>query len=191
MPTWSARNDHERCGFHHRLDQNFAEFDPARLSNLTVLDADGKLIDAAREVVRYCREAGLALGTGHLSWQESLALAREARAVGLDRVVLSHPYSGSVGAPVEAMREAAELGAAIEICWTNVAPGRHDPAKIAGVVHDIGPGHFVLASDYFAGGAPSPPDLFRLLLATFLDAGLDAGEIRTMAAVNPRRVLGC
>jgi hypothetical protein len=190
MPTWSTRNDRERGGFHQRLDQTFSRFDPARLCQLTVVNDDGMLLAAARDVVRYCQEAGLALGTGHLSWQESLTLAREARAIGLDRLVFSHPYSQSVGAPVDAMREAAELGALIELCWTNIAPGRHDPRQVAQVVQDIGAEHFVLASDYFTGGCPAPPDLFRMLLASFYDAGLSAGEIRTMAVQNPRRALG-
>jgi hypothetical protein len=190
LPTWSSRNDRERGGFHRRLDAAFDTFDPDRLCSQRVLDDDGKLLGVARELVRFCRDRGLTLGTGHLSWQESVALAEEANAVGFDRLLFSHPLSGSVGAPLEAMQRVAGLGGFIEICWPNVAPGRHDPERVVEQIRRVGLDRVVVASDYFAGNCPPPPDLLRLLIGCLYDAGLGVEEARRLTVANPRRVLG-
>jgi hypothetical protein len=140
--------------------------------------------------VRFCRDHGLTLATGHVSWQESLAVAKEAAAVGLDRLICSHPLSNSVRAPLDAVRRVTELGAYAEVCWTNIAPGRKDPAEVVAAVREIGLDRVVVATDYFTGAVPQPSDLFRLTLGTLHDAGLTAAEIHRVAAENPARALG-
>jgi hypothetical protein len=130
------------------------------------------------------------LSTGHVSWAESLELAREAHRIGFDRLLFGHPMSGSVGAPAEAIKEAAGLGAYLEVCWPTVAPGRYDPAEVVRLVHEIGASRFVFTSDFFSGSNPSPSDLLRMLLGVLYDAGLSAEEIHLAAAANPAALLG-
>jgi hypothetical protein len=190
FPTWGSRNDRERGGFHRRLAAGFEHFDPERLCTLSITDESGSLTDGAQEVLRLAVEHDLMLSTGHLSWAESLALAREAHRLGFERLLFGHPMSGSVGAPSDAVREAAALGAYIEVCWPTVAPGRYDPAEVVRLVHDIGASRFVFTSDFFSGSASSPSDLLRMLLGVLYDAGLSQEEIRLAAAVNPAALLG-
>jgi len=189
LPTWGSANDHERGGFHRRLAEAFDHFDPARLSVLRITDDAGELVEPVQEILRIAQERGLALSTGHSTWRESLALAREAHRVGFDRLVFGHPLSGSVGAPREAVEEAAQLGAFIEVCWPTISPGRHDPAEVVGLVKDLGASRFVFTSDFFGGSNPSPSDLLRLLLGALHDAGLSQEEIRLAAATNPAGLL--
>lgn len=190
LPTWGARNDRERGGFHRRLDAGFAHFEPTRLSTLSIIDGSGALTDAAQEILRLAIEHELMLSTGHVSWQESLTLAREAHRLGFDRLLFGHPLSGSVGAPPEAIREAADLGAYIEICWPTIAPGRLDPAEVVAVIREIGGARTVLTSDFFGGSNPSPSDLLRMLLGALYDAGLSQQEIQLGVASNPAGLLG-
>jgi hypothetical protein len=190
LPTWGSRNDRERGGFHRRLDEAFEHFDPQRLSTLSITDESGALVDAAQEILRLAVQYELMVSTGHVSWQESLALAREAQRIGFERLLFGHPLSGSVGAPVDAIREAAGLGAYIEVCWPTIAPGRHDPAEVVRIVRDIGASRLVLTSDFFSGSNPSPSDLLRLLLGALYDAGLSQDEIRQAVATNPAALLG-
>ena len=190
LPTWGAANDRVRGGFHRRLEPVFRHFDPERLSTLSITDESGALVDSVHEILRLALEHGLLLSTGHLSWQESLVLAKEARRVGFEQLLFGHPLSASIGAPAEAIREAAELGAFIEVCWPTVSPGRHDPAEVVALMKDVGPSRFVLTSDFFAGNQPSPSDLLRLLLGVLYDAGLSQEEIRVAAATNPAALLG-
>ncbi len=189
MPTWGSRNDRERGGFHRRLAEAFEHFDPERLCTLSVTDESGALTDGAQQVLRIAIEHDLMLSTGHVSWAESLALAREAQRLGFERLLFGHPMSGSVGAPIEAIKEAAGLGAYIEVCWPTIAPGRYDPAKVVRLVKDLGASRFVFTSDFFGGSHPSPSDLLRMLLGVLYDAGLSAAEIQLAAAVNPAALI--
>lgn len=190
MPTWGSRNDCECGGFHRRLAESFEHFDPARLSTLSVLDESGALVDGVQEILRLVLDHDVVLSTGHLSWRESLVLAQEARAVGFERLVFGHPLSGSVGAPREAIAEAAQLGAYIEVCWPTIAPGRRDPAEVVAVLREVGASRTVLTSDFFGGASSSPSDLLRMFLGALYDAGLSQAEIREGAATNPAALLG-
>lgn len=190
LPTWGAQNDLERGGFHRRLDQTFEHFDPQRLCGLSITDESGALTDGMQQVLRLALERDLMLSTGHVSWTESLTLAREAHRLGFERLVFGHPLSGSVGAPTDAIVQAAGLGAFIEVCWPTLAPGRKDPAEVVRLVQDIGASRFVFTSDFFGGANPSPSDLLRMLLGVLHDAGLSAEEIALAAAVNPAGLLG-
>jgi hypothetical protein len=189
MPTWGSANDRAHGGFHKRLAEAFETFEPARLSVTSILDDAGALVPAAHEVLRLAHERGLMLSTGHISWQESLALAREAHRIGFERLVMAHPLSVSVGAPHDAVAEIVGLGAYAEFCWPTVAPGRHSPAEVVGLIRTIGTERTILTSDYFGGAGPSPSDLLRMLAGVLYDSGLTPEEIRTAVVTNPAHLL--
>ncbi len=190
LPTWGACNDLEHEGFHRTLMRANSNLDPARIDGTSFLDADGQLVARGRELLDYCQAHDLTLATGHVSWQESLAFAREAKRMGFERLVFTHPLSAVIQAPLEAAREAAALGAFIEICWNNVGPGRMDPEVVVEWIKNVGVEQVVTSTDYFRTAHPSPPELMRLYLGTLYDAGLDAAAIRQTVAVNPARALG-
>jgi len=189
MPTWGSANDRSHGGFHKRLADTFETFDPARLSVTSILDDAGALLPTAHEVLRLAHERGLMLSTGHISWQESLALAREAHRIGFERLVMAHPLSVSVGAPHDAVAEIVGLGAYAEFCWPTVSPGRHSPAEVVGLIRTIGAERTILTSDYFGGAGPSPSDLLRMLAGVLYDNGLTPGDIRTAVVTNPAHLL--
>lgn len=190
MPTWGAAGDRVQCGFHKRLAETFEHFDPARLSTISITDDDGALTGPAHEVLRLAHERGLMLSTGHISWRESMVLAREARRIGFERLVLAHPLSVSVDAPHEAVAEIVGLGAYVEFCWPTVSPGRRDPAEVVALIRRIGAQRTVLTSDYFGGAGPSPSDLLRMLAGVLYDNGMTLEEIRAAAVTNPAHLLG-
>ena len=70
---------------------------------IKVLGADGKLLPAAREVLKICAEQKLVVHTGHLS-------PREALAVSVDRMVVTHGQVEVVNMRLEQMKKAASLG---------------------------------------------------------------------------------
>jgi hypothetical protein len=190
LPTWGSANDRAQGGFHKRLAETFQTFDPARLSVTSIVDEGGVLLPAAHEVLRLAHERGMMLSTGHISWQESLALAREAHRIGFERMVLAHPLSVSVGAPHDAVTEIVGLGAYAEFCWPTVSPGRRSPAEVVGLIRAIGAERTILTSDYFGGAGPSPSDLLRMLAGVLHDNGLGLEEIRTALVTNPAHLLG-
>jgi hypothetical protein len=190
LPTWSARNDIERRGFSHRLRSIYQNF--ARLENpgYVITDDRGELSAAAKELLEMCKARELTLGSGHVSWQESLALAKEAQAMGYKRLILNHPLSDIIGTPLDALKRAAELGAFVETCWHQLAPGRMEPRELVAKLRSIGLGQVVASTDYFRSYSPNPPELFRMFLGMLHEGGLSREEVKRVAVVNPARAMG-
>jgi adenine deaminase len=57
-------------------------------------------------------------------------------------------------------------------------------------IREVGPEHFVLATDYGIRAACSPVQGMRTLIATLLDYEFTPDEIRTMTSINPARLIG-
>lgn len=79
MPTRSALN-------HRRYD--------GLPGGITVLDEVGQLVPAAEEILRIMAGSDCILGTGHLSTEESFALIERACALGVRKLLVTHPEWG-------------------------------------------------------------------------------------------------
>lgn len=192
LPTWGSCHDLETHG--HIANLVFPRIYPTleldRVEGARFLDDAGQITARGRELLDYCRAHDLTLGTGHVSWPESLAFAEEAHRQGYRRLVITHPLSPSIGIPLDAAQRAAALGAWLEICWTQMAPGRLDGGQLVEWIHAVGVEHVVVSTDYFRSSLPNPPELLRFTLGTLYDAGLSAEAVRAVAATNPARALG-
>lgn len=189
LPTWGSCHDVENPGgfiFQH-LKRAYSTFDPAQVQGIQFLDENGKLNARGHELLEFCHASDLSLATGHVNWQESMAFIEEAYRRGYERLIFTHPL---VHTPLDALRQAAEWGAWIEICWTNIQPGRMDPTKCVQLMRDVGLDHMFASTDYFRPTQPNPPELFRYMLGTLYDAGLTREDVRQVAATNPARALG-
>ncbi|HXG52630.1 MAG TPA: DUF6282 family protein [candidate division Zixibacteria bacterium] len=190
LPTWSARNDVERRGFSSRIPQYYR--DHARLENPAYyfLDDRGRLDRRGHEILECCKACDLALGTGHVSWQESLAFIEAGRDIGFRRIVVNHAHSHIIAMPLDAMRRAAELGAFVEVCWNALAPGRMDSFELVRQLREIGLSQVVASTDYFRPYSPNPPELFRMFCGMLHEGGLRPEEVRQVACANPARLMG-
>lgn len=190
LPTWSARNDIERRGFSHRLRSVYQNFPRLENPGFVFTDDRGDLLPLAKALLECCKAKDLTLGTGHVSWQESMALAKEAYGMGFKRLIVNHPLSDMIGAPLDALKRAAELGAFVETCWNQLAPGRMDPRELVAKLRTIGLPQVVASTDYFRPYSPNPPELFRMFLGMLHEGGLSREEIKQVSSVNPARAMG-
>jgi hypothetical protein len=153
---------------------------------------DGVLLPAVQQVLALIAKHQLVLATGHSSPAESLLMLREARRLGVQRMVVTHAMFTPVFMTVEQMQEAAKLGALIEFAGGNpTGPGaamRLD--QYADAIRKIGPEFCVLSSDLGQPNNPLPPDGFGAFLAAMRARGFSAQEIDRMAKANPARLLG-
>jgi hypothetical protein len=190
LPTWSARNDIERKGFSHRLKSIYKN--SAELENPAYyfLDDRGKLIPRGREIIECCKGYNLTLGMGHVSWQESLAFIEAGRDMGFHRMVINHGQSQIIGAPVDALKRAADLGAFVEVCWNMLAPGRMDSPELVQQLRAIGLRQIVASTDYFRPYSPNPAELMRMFLGMLYEGGLSKEEVKMVACTNPARLMG-
>ena len=190
LPTWSARNDIERKGFSHRIKSIYTN--SARLENPAYyfLDDRGKLVPRGREIIECCKMYDLTLGMGHVSWQESLAFIEAAHDVSFNKIVINHAQNHIIGAPVDALKRAADLGAFVEVCWNILAPGRMDSPELVQQLRAIGLRQVVASTDYFRPYSPNPAELMRMFLGMLYEGGLNKDEIRLVACTNPARLMG-
>jgi len=190
LPTWSARNDIERKGFSHRLRSVYENFNRMDNPAYFFLNDKGELTQLAKEIVECCQTHNLVLGSGHISWQESLAFAQAARDMSFKNFVINHPLSAIIGAPVDALKRAAELGAFIETCWNQLAPGRMDSPELVQKLRVIGLRQVVASTDYFRPYSPNPAELFRMFLGMLHEGGLNKNEVKQVSGANPARLMG-
>jgi hypothetical protein len=190
LPTWSARNDIERKGFSHRLRSIYKNAAVMENPAYYFLDEKGKLSPRGGEIIECCKTYNLTLGTGHVSWQESLAFIEAGRGMGFTRIVINHAQNHIIGAPVDALKRAAELGAFVEVCWNILAPGRMDSPELVRQLREIGLRQVVASTDYFRPYSPNPAELMRMFLGMLHEGGLTKEEVKLVACANPARLMG-
>jgi len=94
--------------------------------------------------------------------------------------------------PLEVQAQLAAEGALIEKCLLTVMPGWASTTmeRIAADVRALGPERCVLVTDFGQANHPNPVDGMADFILRLLDLGLSEDAIRTMANVNPGRLLG-
>ena len=168
---------------------------------IKVLGPDGNVLRPVRDVLKICAQQKLVVCTGHVSPAEALAVARAAREAGCDRIAITHSEFEVVNLSLEEMKQAAALGAKMEICAMGplMGPGAHLPwmrswrqvpvKESAERIKAVGAEHFLLATDLGQTGNPSPPDGYKLLVSGLLAEGITKDQIRTMGREVPGRLL--
>lgn len=192
MPTWSAKNDIRRNGVVHLIRKYVPAVEQFTESEgIAIADENGELLPEIKEFLSLVQKYDVALFTSHVSIQESLALARESKRIGFNKLILNHPDSKSIGATFEQIVEVASEGAYVEICALGLMPMylRITAEELKRIIRAVGASHCILTSDYAFEWSPSGPEMLRLLIASLLEVGVQADEIAEMARANPRKLL--
>ena len=186
LPSINARNHHERFG----IPQPGVE-----VFNGT------RLVPAMREILAMCVEYGLVLQTGHLSAQEALAVIREARAVGVEKIVCTHADYDPINMTIEEQREAARLGAYIEHAYTGVFLGPSSPVErfrswrgssveqMAAAIRAVGAERCIIASDLGAAPLVKPAEGYLTFVRGLRELGITDRELDMMGRRNPAQLL--
>jgi len=95
MPTRSGKNHRH----HHGLT-----------GGISVLDADGQLVPVVEEILQEIAGSHCILRTGHLSPEESFALIRRATALGIGKLLVTHPEWSPTFYSCEAQKKLASYG---------------------------------------------------------------------------------
>lgn len=192
MPTWSSANDLKRGGLSKFMKNCMTSTKCLNHEKgLSLLDNNDQIRSEVKEIIDIAKEHGLVIATGHISAKESKSLMNEANRVGFGPIIYSHPNTPSVGGILDDMKLMADKGAFVEFCTVGMMPalqGFH-PKDVAELILSIGAERCVLSSDFFFDWAPPPPEMLRMLIATFLSLGLSEDEIRMMVQTNPDRIL--
>ena len=153
---------------------------------------EGQLLPETKAVIGVIAKHRLTLATGHVSAEEALMLLREARAQGVERMVVTHAINAPILMTVPQMIEAARLGAYIEFAGSTMrnASAAERVDRFAAAIRQVGPEHCILSSDLGQDGNPLPPDGYAEFLTAMRAKGFSTQEIATMSRANPAKLLG-
>lgn len=188
MPTFAAQN-HIRS----YQSQSFPKTARAMLPPipLTVLDANGRLVDEARQILDLIAEADIILAGGHLHASELLVLFEEAGRRGVQKMMVNHP-TYVIGCSDDDIRQLVALGAYMEHSICMFVPGRakiHDTQDLLHLVEVAGVDRTVLGSDLGLTQAPLPVDGYRWIVSDLLDLQVPPADIRKLVSTNASRLL--
>ena len=187
FPTFDADNHVKRAG--------------TAPSGISVIDARGEVVPAAREILKTCARQKLVVQTGHSSAEQALALIEAARDEGCDRIVVTHAQFDVVGMDETQMKKAAAMGAKMELCALGMLVGPEAPlewmrhsarvalAETAARIKSVGAQNFVLGTDLGQTGNPTPTDGLQMFVAGLMTEGIARQQIETMGREMPGALL--
>jgi len=152
----------------------------------------GVLLPETLEVLGLIAEHDLTLATGHVTPTEALQIMREARRLGVERIIVTHPLLGEQYTFMsdEELRQAADLGGIIEITAGTLFRAGPARERAIDVIRAVGPARAFVGSDSGLTGTPNHPDALVMAARALREAGFDDQALDLMFKVNPARLLG-
>ena len=189
MPTVDA-------GYHAEVHGGTGGYDSqgggiSRSDGIWVENADGKLHPHIKEVLELVAQYGAILGTAHLAPREIVSLVKEAKDVGVEKIVVTHPYFRVPNFDLDTLEEVARMGAMPEFGYCTVSPAWQyaSTQKIALSVERIGASRCLMVSDTGQRHNPLPSEALRIFAQTVFEKGVAIEDVSRMIAQNPRDLL--
>ncbi|MFN0112104.1 MAG: DUF6282 family protein [Blastocatellia bacterium] len=196
MPTVDAANEtagrldggNEKLPFWAKIQREIAAAGITR-PPMTVLDGDGKIAEDARQCLELIAKHDMILATGHLGRHEIFPLVKEARAVGVKRIIVTHAEFPSQNLTGDEQDELADLGAIIEHCFTTYHTNKAPWESVFANIRATGVDRSMLATDLGQKTNPPVAEGFAMFAQKLLDAGFTKAEINRMAAAIPHSLI--
>jgi hypothetical protein len=156
------------------------------------ISQDGQLLPHVLDMLELVAEHNLVLSTGHSAPEEILLLTQEAKARGVEKILVTNPLYWAIGMSVEGMAQAAQMGAYIEFIYYSVGrPGATvTMLEYADAIKAIGPERCILSSCGGQAWLPIHTYAWEALFRGMREHGLTDKDIVMMSQVNPARLLG-
>ncbi len=180
LPTQSAKGHMEKMG--------------QDLSKCVEVTRDGKVLPEVKSVLQLVKDHDVVLGTGHISPEECFLVVEEAKKMGIDKVVVTHPEWWIVGMSVEdQLRLVKDYDVYLERCYAqNMGGGKYKsnlPDNVE-IIKTCGYKNVMISTD---GGQVENPH-WELALGEYLDYLADHGipedQIYYMTHTIQERLLG-
>lgn len=167
-------------------------------AGIPVCDEYGKVLPEVVQVMEICRDANIIFATGHSSVQESMALIRKAREVGVQKCVYTHCTAYIT---LDQAKECLDNGAYLEHCIINYFKGpgsilekyRTWPQvtmeKFASYI-TLAPERQFVSTDLGQKGNCMPLDGVRIGMQGLEKAGLSSAQLDEVFKHVPARLLG-
>jgi len=156
---------------------------------LSVVDASDRVIERAKRCLERIARHNMILATGHVGRREIFALIREAREMGVKKVVVTHAEFPSQNLTGDEQKALADLGAVIEHCFTTTYTGKAPWEAAFANIRQTGVSRTIISTDLGQTINPPVAEGFGMFADRLLSAGFTADEVRTMAVTIPTRLI--
>jgi hypothetical protein len=167
---------------HHRLVVNEGVG-----QGIDLIDDADKVVPQAREILDLMAQTDMVLGVGHQSTRERFAIVREAVALGVKRIEITHVNFPPSWLTPEQCKAMADMGAYVSIYAIDDAYYSWD--DVMQVYRAVGPERMLIASDRGHISTGHPIDGLRRLIVGFMQSGVPDDHIRLMCRTNPASLL--
>jgi len=163
---------------------------------------DGIVLPETEAVLKVIARENLVLHTGHVSPEETLVVIKRAKELGVNHIAVTHAMADVPGLSMAQMKEAAAMGAVMELVFLNHLMGEHahlgwlrhwkqvSIPDMANAIKEIGAAHFILSTDLGQTGNPIHPDGYVQLVTGLLKEGIPQADVDMMMNTTPARLLG-
>jgi hypothetical protein len=112
--------------------------------------------------------------------------------VGVEKIVVTHPYFKVPNFDMDALEEVAKMGAMPEFGYCTVSPAwaYARVERVAESVRRIGASRCLLVSDTGQRHNPMPSDALRVFAQTIFEKGVPQADVERMISANPLDLLG-
>lgn len=195
-PTVDAANEtagrldggNEKLPFWAKIQREIAAAGITR-PPMTVLDAEGEISDETRQCLELIAKYNMILATGHLGRHEIFPLVKEARRLGVKRIVITHAEFPSQNLTGDEQAELADIGAIIEHCFTTYHTNKAPWEAVFANIRRTGVERTMLSTDLGQKTNPPVAEGFAMFAQRLLDAGFTVSEINRMAAGIPQSLI--
>ena len=155
---------------------------------IRVADDSGSLCRGVNEVLEIVAASDLTLASGHISPSEAIALFEQAKEMGVQRMIATHPDGV---ATLEEQRKMIALGAYPEYTFLACMPahGRRTPQELVEIIRSLGVGNCIVTTDFGQWQNPPPAEGVRMAIAALLDAGMTSDEVTALVKGNTAQLV--
>ena len=155
------------------------------ISSHKIIDEDGKLTKAMSDVLDIVRDYGMMLGTGHISHEETFALARESKRRGYKKLVITHADWNFTYYSLDEQMALAQMGATIEHSYTSPAEGAVAWETVFEQIRKVGVENTILSTDLGQKRNVYPNVGFQRFACKLAENGFSRDELRSMMVYKP------
>ncbi|GGD23131.1 DUF6282 family protein [Pontibacillus salipaludis] len=160
-------------------------------SNLTILNEHEEIRDEVKRILYLIASYDAILATGHLSPYEVDILVEEARAIGVERILIQHADLGIAQIPMDLQKKLADQGCYIEKCLLACGEDFNNITipQMAESIKTLGSDSCILVTDYGQPHNPTPVKGMSEFVTELINEGITEDMVREMITTNPKSLL--
>ena len=160
---------------------------------ISIFAEDKKIKPEVHEILDLIHSKDSILATAHLSVEEIIALVEKACAMGLRKILITHPDSPLIRMPISTQIQLAEKGVYFERCFVDTTPLMKcftSIREIASVIRKVGINSTILTTDFGVASLPPPVQGMKQFIYGLTQENMSKDEIQVMVKDNPANMLG-